>query len=353
MTASRALIFLLPGDLDLRTGGYAYDRQMTAGLRSLGWRVDVRQLDASFPFPTARALQSARSVLADIADDALVMIDGLAFGAMPALAEMEAGRLKLIGLVHHPLALETGLEAQQIDALRQAERRALATARGVIVTSAATQRALRDYAVPAERITVIEPGTAAAPVAAGSGSGTLALLCVATLTPRKGHETLLNALQGLKKHDWHLKCIGGAMGDDAYLLRLRAQLASCGLQERVTFAGEGDDIQVAAAYHVADLFVLPTHYEGYGMVVAEALARGLPVISSQTGAIPDLIGDHAGIVVPPGDCTALQIALKRVFDEPALLTRMRQGALAARDRLPRWQDSATRLSAVLEKQLAA
>lgn len=349
--ASRALSFVLPGDLATRTGGYGYDREIIAGLRELGWQVDVHSLDASFPFPSAAALASASETLAALPKDQLVIVDGLAFGAMPDLAEAEARRLKLVGLVHHPLALETGLTAAQIDYFKDAERRALAATRAVIVTSAATRSTLRDYAVVPDHITVAEPGTAPAPAASGSGSDTVSLLCVASLTARKGHDLLFAALAGLKDFAWRLQCIGGAMGDDRMLASLQDQVRGHGLLERVYFAGEGDDAMVARAYAAADAFVLPTRYEGYGMVVAEALARGLPVISTRTGAIAELVGDAAGLIVPPGDATALRLALHRFLADAEFRVSLRQGALAVRRRLPQWQDSARKIAAVLEKVL--
>ncbi len=348
---SRLLSFVLPGDLATRTGGYGYDREIIAGLRDLGWQVDVHALDASFPFPSATALDAARATLASIPDDRLVIVDGLAFGAMPDIAEAEARRLRLVGLVHHPLALETGLSPAQADALRTAERRALATTRAVIVTSAATRSTLRDYAVPAEHVTVVEPGTATAPVASGSGSRELKLLCVASLTARKGHDLLFAALAGLKAFEWRLDCIGGAMGDERMFVSLREQVRSHGLLNRVTFAGEGDDAMVARAYEAADLFVLPTRYEGYGMVVAEALARGLPVVSTRTGAIAELVGEHAGLIVLPDDLTTLRVALRRFFADAGLRASLRQGALAVRSRLPQWQDSARKVASVLDRIL--
>lgn len=346
---SRSLSFVLPGDLDTRTGGYGYDREIIKGLRDLGWHVDVHSLDASFPFPSAAALDAARATLAAIPDGRLVIVDGLAFGAMPDIAEAEARRLKLVGLVHHPLALETGLTPEQALALAHAERRALAATRAVIVTSAPTRITLRGYAVPVEHVTVVEPGTAAAPVAAGSGSGELELLCVASLTARKGHDLLFAALADLKDFAWRLKCIGGTMGDDRMLGSLQDQLRDHGLLGRVLFAGEGDDAMVARAYAAADLFVLPTRYEGYGMVVAEALARGLPVISTRTGAIADLVGNAAGLIVPPGDVAALRLALHRFLADADLRASLRQGALAVRSRLPQWQDSARKVAALLER----
>jgi glycosyltransferase involved in cell wall biosynthesis len=345
----KSLSFVLPGDLNTRTGGYGYDREIIAGLRELGWRVDVQSLDASFPHPSAAALESARKTLAAMPDKRLVIVDGLAFGAMPDLAEAEARRLKLVGLVHHPLALETGLTQEQSDSFMAAERRALATTRAVIVTSMATRITLRDYAVPAEHVTVVEPGTAVAPAASGSGSSTLSLLCVATLTVRKGHDLLFDALAGLKEFDWRLECIGGAMGDGRMLDSLQDRLRRHGMLERVTFPGEGDDAMVGRAYAAADLFVLPTRYEGYGMVVAEALARGLPVISTRTGAIAERVGEHAGLIVPPGNAAALREALRRFFSDADLRASLKDGALAVRERLPRWRDSARKLATVLEK----
>jgi len=346
---ARSLSFVLPGDLNARTGGYGYDREIIAGLRELGWQVDVHSLDASFPFPSTAALESARVTLAALPDNRLVIVDGLAFGAMPDVAEAEARRLKLVGLVHHPLALETGLTPAQVDGFANAERRALASTRAVIVTSAATRSTLRDYGVPTGHVTVVEPGTAAAALACGSGSSELSLLCVASLTARKGHDLLFDALAGLKDLPWRLDCIGGAMGDDRMVPRLQDQLGRLELLERVTFAGDGDDATVGRAYAAADLFVLPTRYEGYGMVVAEALARGLPVVSTRTGAIAELVGEHAGLIVPPGDATALRLALRRFLSDANLRVSLRQGALAVRDRLPRWQDAARKLAAMLEQ----
>jgi glycosyltransferase involved in cell wall biosynthesis len=348
---SRLLSFVLPGDLNTRTGGYGYDREIIAGLRDLGWQVEVHSLNAGFPFPSAAALDAARATLAAIPDNRLVIVDGLAFGAMPDIAEAEARRLRLVGLVHHPLALETGLAPAQIEALKTAERRALATTRAVIVTSAATRSTLRDYAVPPEHVTVVEPGTATAPAASGSGSSELTLLCVASLTARKGHDLLFAALSGLKAFEWRLDCIGGTMGDERMFGSLQEQVRSHGLLKRVTFAGEGDDAMVGGAYAAADLFVLPTRYEGYGMVVAEALARGVPVISTRTGAIAELVGEHAGLIVPPGDLTALRGALRRFFSDADLRASLRQGALAVRSRLPQWQDSARKVASVLDRIL--
>ena len=163
----RSVYVAIPGDLQARTGGYGYDRRIIAGLRGLGWAVEVRRLDDSFPMPTAAARAQAAQVLAAAPDGATVLVDGLALGAMPDEAEREAGRLRLVALVHHPLAAETGLDPALARALEISERRALAAVGAVVVTSRATAARLADYGVAANRITVVEPGTDPAPLARG------------------------------------------------------------------------------------------------------------------------------------------------------------------------------------------
>jgi len=364
-----SLVLIVPGRLDTPTGGYAYDRRIASGLRDRGWSITVRELDDSFPDPTSAALDHAARVLGAIPDGATMMIDGLACGAMPVEAEREAARLRLVALVHHPLAAETGIPPEAAARLEASERRALAAARAVVVTSRATASTLANYGVSQARVAVVEPGTDRAPLATGSRGAVRQLLCVATLIPRKGHDILFRALASIPDRDWHLTCVGSVDRHPATVQRLRAQLRASGLEDRVSLAGEADVATVAAYYDRADLFVLPTEYEGYGMAVAEALARGLPVISTPTGAIHDLVagdvaigdvptpigrfGSHgaqaAGLLVPPGDTAALAAAISQVLGDPLVRDRLTQGARLVRERLPSWADASEKMAAVLER----
>ena len=188
---------MIPGDLATRTGGYGYDRRMVAGLRDRGWSVAVRELDDSFPRPTSAARDQAARVLAAIPDGSAVLIDGLAFGAMPAEVEREAARLRLIALVHHPLAAETGIDEDTAVALEASERRALRRRALVVVTSRATARALAVTASGPIASLSWSLARTARPwraVSAGARPAEVALLCVATLIPRKGHDVLFRAL---------------------------------------------------------------------------------------------------------------------------------------------------------------
>ncbi|RZL90278.1 MAG: glycosyltransferase family 1 protein [Variovorax sp.] len=344
---NRACSFLVPGDLNTRTGGYTYDRHIVDGLRAQHWQVEVETLDEGYPAPDATALAQAGRIVDALPDRTLAVVDGLAFGVLPELAQRHARRLDWIALVHHPLSLETGLDEARQRELFESERRALASARGVIVTSPATARALAAFGVDAARIAVVEPGTDPAPLATWSGGGTLSLLCVATVTPRKGHVLLVEALAGLRDRQWTLHCAGSLTMDAACAGALMAAIERHGLQGRVVLHGELDEAGLQPLYGQADAFVLPSFHEGYGMALAEALAHGLPVISTTAGAIADTVPADAGMLVPPGDSVALRAALQRLLDDPAWRAQRAAGARMARGQQPTWPMSAARFAAAL------
>lgn len=346
---ARSLVFMIPGDLDTLTGGYGYDRRVIDGLRALGWTVAVQTLDGSFPSPTLFAREDAGRRFAALAGGTVVLVDGLAFGALAAEAERERFRLRLVALVHHPLADETGIDGATAASLEASERRALATTRAVIVTSRATADALSRYGVSADRIVVVEPGTDPASLARGSSGGPLQLLCVASLIPRKGHEVLIEALARLRQLPWHLTCVGSMDRDRETADRVRAMLAQYELGDRVTFTGDLRQRELDRQYDRADVFVLPTFHEGYGMVVGEAIAHGLPVISCPTGAIAELVTPDAGVLVKPGDVRQFAAVLADVIERKETRLRLAAGARQVRNRLPTWDEASRRMAAALER----
>ena len=344
---TRILTVVVPGDIQTRTGGYEYDRRMIDALRHRGWTVAVRELDAGFPHPSEPARQQAGAVLRAEQDDALVLIDGLALGALPEEAEAEGARLRIVALVHHPLALETGLDTDSAARLFESERRALGAARLVIVTSGATARRVEGYGVSADRVRVVSPGTEAADLGHGSGGKSVHLLSVGSLVPRKGYALLLQALASMRDLPWQLTLAGSRERSPATAAALVVQARELGLESRVAFTGELSERALAAQYAAADVFVLPTLYEGYGMVVAEAVARGLPVVATDTGGIADMLGGDAGIVCPPGDGQALSMALRRVIGDPSARAALAAGARRVRARLPSWADQAALMETAL------
>jgi glycosyltransferase involved in cell wall biosynthesis len=342
-------MFVVPGRLETRTGGYEYDRRIAAGLRARGWVVDVRELDPSFPTPTTDARAGAARVLAAAADGTPVIVDGLAFGAMPEQAEQEGRRLRLVAVVHLPLAEAVGLDADARARFEESERRAVGAAALVVATGGSTVDVMRRYGVASERLVLVEPGVDPAPIASGSHGEGIELLSVASLVPGKGHGVLIEALSGLKDRSWHLTCAGSLTRDRATAQRLRAAVRSNGLEDRVSLVGELDEAALARRYDAADVFVLATRRETYGMAVAEALARGLPIVSTDTGAIPALVGDRAGLIVSADDAHALAGALALMMDDPDVRRRLAQGAKRVRARLPTWEAASTRFAEALDR----
>jgi glycosyltransferase involved in cell wall biosynthesis len=344
----RRLVLAFPGSLDTRTGGYTYDRRLALALEERGWAVRRLSLPEGFPFPDEAALAASAAALAEVPDGSTVLVDGLAFGAMAAIAAREVRRLDLVALVHHPLCLETGFAPGQAQTLARSERQSLAQARAVVVTSPRTAATLRElFGVARERITVASPGTDPAPLARGSGGPGCRMACVATVTPRKGHALLVEALSGLRDLDWELFCAGSLVRDVDTAAILRTAVAAAGLEERVRLLGEVDEASVAKLYERSDLCVSASLYEGYGMALAEALARGLPVVAAAGGAVADTVPPEAGLLVPPGDVLALRDALRRFLAEPGLAGRLRAGARAVRARLSGWDDTAAAVEGAL------
>ena len=347
MSSAGRLVLAFPGDLATRTGGYLYDRRLASELEARGWLVERLSLPASFPFPSADDLATAGEALAGVPAGSAVLVDGLALGAMPTVAAQASARLTLVGLVHHPLCLETGLAEAQAAALAASERAALATVRAVIVTSPRTAASLAELmGVPAGRITVAVPGTDPASPARRSSDGRVRMLCVGTVTPRKGHRVLIEALVGVEGH-WELAIAGALDRDPAMAAELRAAIEAQGLGDRVRLLGELPEGDLAELYGRTDLLVSASFYEGYGMALAEALARGIPIVAAAGGAVAETVPQDAGLLVPPGDMAGLRGALRRFLAEPGLADRLRQGAMAARSGLPTWPATAERVEHAL------
>jgi glycosyltransferase involved in cell wall biosynthesis len=341
------ITFVVAGRLDARTGGAVYNRRMAEGLARHGWTVGVEELHDSFPLPTKDALQHASDVLARLQTGSLILVDGLAFGAMPEIIEQESSRLHVIALMHLPLAATVGLDPAAAERLALSERRALAQARGVIVTGASTLLLMADCGLTHDQVVVVEPGTDAAALATGSGSADVRVLTVATLNPGKGHEMLIEALATLPHRRWRLTCVGSVTRDRETATRVRDAISRLGLDAHVSLEGELSEADLDVFYRRSDVMVLASLRETYGMAVAEALARGLPVVATATGAIPTLVGEDAGIVVPPGDHLSLVNAMSRMIDDAAFRACCAAGARRVRERLRDWDEAAHRLAAVL------
>jgi len=342
--------FAVPGDLATATGGYGYDRRIIAELQVLGWQIDVVSVGDGFPQPNDEQRAVALALLEALPQGIPVVVDGLALGALPEAAERIARRAPLVALVHHPLALEAGLSPADSRKLFESECKALAAARSVIVTSRATGKRLNaDYDVPPERITVAPPGTDRAAPARGTPDGTLRLLSVAAIVPRKGFDALIAALASIAGLPWRLTIAGDLTRAPATAAKLEADIERHRLAGRVNLLGAVSPQQLATQYAAADVFVLASHFEGYGMAYAEAMAHGLPIIGTTGGATVDTVPATAGVLVEPGNVKALTRALRMVIENEEDRRRLARGALAAAADLPTWGSTARIFASALER----
>jgi len=325
------------------SGGNRYDRRVCDGLSAAGW--DVRELvvPGPWPSPDAPALSRLARTIGAAPDGALLLLDGLIASAAAPVIERESGRLRLVVLVHMPLG---GGEVPE-----DTECAVLAQARAVVTTSSWTRERLLDRCrLSPQRVHVARPGVDRGDAAPGTPDGGR-LLCVAAVVPHKGHDLLLDALRGIASLPWHCTLVGSLDRDPAFVERLSRRSADSGLADRIVFAGPrvGEDLR--RRYQGADVLVLPSRREAYGMVVTEALAVGLPVIAAAVGGVPEALGRTAdgppGVLVPPGDADALGEALGIWLRDAGLRSRLRRAALERRDALEGWQATARRMAAVL------
>ncbi|MEM9725192.1 MAG: glycosyltransferase family 4 protein [Pseudomonadota bacterium] len=336
------ICFAVPEPLETVSGGYAYTRQILARTP-----LSALLLPQGFPDPGVEALAETRRRLA-VARGPL-LIDGLAYGAFPA-ALADAVGPRAVVMLHHPLDLEGDVDAVAAAARAKTERRALVPARGVITSSAATARDLvARFGVEADRLAVVEPGVDPAPRSPVSGEPPL-LISVGAMIPRKGHDLLVRALALLPETArYRLEIIGPLDRDAEHLARVRGLIAAAGLGDRVALTGPLSDDALAARMAAADIAVLPSRHEGYGMAATEAVARGVPVVAGRGGALADTAS--SGIVVDPEDTPAFAAALERLVTDPAARQRAADRAWAAAERLPRWEDAAAGVMAALERFL--
>ena len=346
----KRVVFAVPGSLDTPTGGYAYDRRIMAELRHLGWDVDYLNIGEGFPAPDEMTRSVARSLLSAIPVGQPIVLDGLALGVLPDVAAELAGQHPLVALVHHPLALESGLTTERADALRRSEQAALAEVREVVVTSPATARLVAtDYGVPAKNITVARSGNDPATRAARHPNDVPHLLSVGAIVPRKGFDILVSALATLAEIPWRLTIVGDLTRDPNESAKLQDLILQYRLASRIGTFGAVSPSLLAMLYGEADLFVLASRFEGYGMAYAEALSYGLPVIGTTAGAIPDTISQGAGLLVPPDNPAALAAALRGVIVDADQRRFLSEAAVVAARTLPTWRQSAAIFAATLDR----
>jgi glycosyltransferase involved in cell wall biosynthesis len=342
----REIVFAIPGELNTQSGGYGYDRRLMLELRLQGRSVTHLELGASYPNPTSIDSANAASALAKLPSDCVVIIDGLALGAMDT-AVIANLRPELVALIHHPLAYEGNLDPGLKEQLFLTERENLRHAKRVIVPSPHTAQLLvSDFGVSAELITIARPGIDQSAKPKGQLDPPL-ILCVGIQVPRKGHDVLLKSLANIKDIPWQAVLVGPPL-DTEYAASLMELTKEAGLTDRVKLAGQVNDAELAELYQTASIFALATRFEGYGMVFGEAMVHGLPIVSCKVGAVAETVPAKASMLVAPNDPDAFGSALAKLLQDPGLHAELSAAALEAGANLISWKESARLVGEMLD-----
>lgn len=334
------------------SGGNTYDRRLCASLAELGWSVRVRPVEGAWPMAGESGGRALARALGRFPDGSLVLVDGLVASAFPEWLVPAGRRLRLVVLLH----MAVGLGA--VDDTHRAREAAVLCAAGAVVTTSGWSRQwlLAAYGLDPGRVHVAHPGVDPAAAAVGSDDGT-ELLCVGAVSLAKGHDVLVAALERLADVPWRCLCLGSLTRSPDEVAEVRRQVRTAGLVDRVVLAGPRTGRELDASYSAADLLVLASRAETYGMVVPEALARGVPVLAADVGGVPEALGvlpggRRPGLLVPGGDPAPLAAALRRWLEDTELRRGLRQAALERRSELSGWSETADRVAAVLSEVAA-
>lgn len=344
MKAAPTVHLIIGESVSTLTGGYVYDRHIADGLAAQGWTVKIHEVGAGFPNPTTTELCRTHRLMTQMGANDVCIVDGLVFGTLPDwLSRLET---RLIALVHHPLARETGLPPGAVSQHWKTELAALSFAHHIVVTSESTQRDLVAHGINDRKVTVIQPG-AATGAAHRKALPPTRLLTVGTITPRKGHRYLLEALASMLDVPWRLVCVGSLERAPEHATSVQATANTFGLTDRVSFAGEVSPEALSAHYQSADVFVLPSLYEGFGIVLLEALAHGLPTVSTSAGGTTQAAPNGSAKFVPPGDPQALASALRAILTDEREYMHWFNAARSVQRSLRGWDDAVEEFQTLL------
>lgn len=350
MSRERAVHVVVPagiGDPQRPSGGNTYDRRLCEGLAAAGWSVRTREVPGCWPEAGPESRSALAQVLRTVPDGSVVLVDGLVASGSPEVMVPSSHRLRTVVLMHMPIG------ARQVGVARDREAAVLRASAAVVTTSDWTRRwVLEAHRLDPWRIHVARPGVEPAALATGGADGSH-LLCVAAVTPGKGQDHLLRALVRIEDLPWRCTCVGSLTRSPHFVASLRQHIRDAGLGDRLRLVGPRTGGELDVTFSAAAALVLTSRAETYGMVITEALARGLPVITYDVGGVSEALGVDAdgkppGVLVPAGDVAALAEAFRRWLTDSDMRRRLRKSALARRAGLAGWRDTANLVARVLE-----
>ncbi len=335
------LTYLVSADYIRTTGGWIYNERMLRELAAIGWQITRIELGPGFPDPAPDVTAGAARVIAGLPGGTLVLADQIVLSPLADVLPAAAARLRFAMLMHHPQVLESSRPPAVAARMDRQERAALGKMECVIATSRLTgAQLIADYGVDSGRLFIAEPGTDLLQASPGSGGPGVHLFSLGSVIARKRHELIVGALAGLMDLDWRLTIAGALDMNDAQVAKLRQLIGAVGLADRIALSGALSGPDLEAIWQTTDLYVASSVHEGFGMAVAEAIARRIPVVTTRSGAVGGWIDPRASVLVEPDDTATMRAVLRRVLSQPELLKALREGTVLARSALVTWPQSA-------------
>lgn len=344
------IAWVLYGSLEQRTGGTIYDAEVVAGLRAAGDHVEVVSLEEGTS-GDALADRLRRAACEVVVGDELCFRElGPAF---EALGRDEGAPMRVL-LVHHLTAWETELPADIRSSMLALERRAVDASDRIITTSRTTRERLVADCAPKAALEVVLPGADRLARAPRIGHDETRFVFVGSIVPRKRVLELVRAFGEQSAHSAsHMLLVGSLARDVAYVSEVRSAIAELGIGNRVFTSGEVDEAGVSRALAEADVLVMPSSLEGYGIAATEAIDAGVPVIAARAQGLEEALSPCPDAVLFADDEAALATALARFADDASLRASMTAAARAASTRMPTWAGCAEQLRAALGRTLGS
>jgi glycosyltransferase involved in cell wall biosynthesis len=335
---------ILYGSLDTLSGGYLYDRQLVRCLEAHGDRVELISLPwHNYPLHLTDNWQPALSRRLLHTPFDILLQDELNHPSLAWLNGRLRGRVAypVVSIVHH-LRIQEHHPAHWMPLYRAVEQRYLEQVDGCIYNSETTRRAVETLIGRSPPHIVAWPAASHLPVlprVPRAPGDPLRLLFIGNVIPRKGLATLLTALTLLHGVAWELQVAGDLELEPAHSHAMQKLAAEPRLQPRILFLGRSDSEMLQNALARADLLVVPSQHEGFGIVYLEALQAGVPVIATTGGAAWEMVEPgHNGFLIDPGDSGALATLLQRLATHPDELAALQQAAAPSVARFVGWEE---------------
>ncbi|MCD4708236.1 MAG: glycosyltransferase family 4 protein [Candidatus Sabulitectum sp.] len=340
--------FVMLGLKNYSTGGYYFNFKMASALSKAGHEVDVIHLTTMPKKLRGSRIRGSFYVLKRVLrnrPDLLVVSKSYSFMAPLRLILFTLG-YPVLYMVHH---LEWHDRAGGVSNLRKnIVRWFLSCGKKIWVNSRSTADDVISLGIPESRLCVIPPGFDRFRTDSEPKQLPVRILSVGTICSRKDQLTLVKACAMLGDRDFHLSILGDETADRDYAEAVRKEADSLG--GKVTFTGHLFTEGLYEMYNQSHILANLSHWEGYGIAVAEALWAGLPVLAADAGAVPELIthGDN-GYLMAPGDVESCARYLRILIDNGTLRKKMSSNARERARKLFTWCDTGREFVSLAEE----